>query len=103
KLEVKSWDEQPFKELGDGAKVTRAVVHQVFRGDIEGEGEAEYLMTYSDEKSATFVGVQYVDGRIDGRSGRFVLQLTGTYDGTAAKAKWTVVDGAATGDLRGLH
>lgn len=102
KVEVKSWDEQPFKELEDGAKVTRALVSQAFHGDIEGQGEAEYLMTYADEKCAEFVGVQCIDGRIGDRRGRFVLQLSGTYDGDTAKAKWTVVEGAATGDLRGI-
>ena len=101
-FKVKSWDEKPFKELEGGGKLTRATVTQAFHGDIDGDGEVEFLMSYRLDKTATFVGLQYVSGRIADRFGSFVLQVTGTFDGGTAKGEWSVVRGMGTGDLRDL-
>jgi hypothetical protein len=100
---VKSWDEKPYDEFGEGSKLARARVTQSFSGDIEGEGFVEYLMVYANEAFAHFVGVQRIVGRVGGRSGSFVLQLSGVFDGSKAQATWTVVPGAATGDLRRIR
>ena len=100
---VKKWDEKPYTEIGGKAKLTRATVTQSFQGVIEGEGEVEYLMAYREDGTASFVGLQRVVGKVGGRSGSFVLQLAGTFDGGVAKAGWFVVKGCGTGDLRSLH
>jgi hypothetical protein len=75
----------------------------VFRGDIEGEGVSQSLMTYPDDNSANFVGLQQVTGNVGGRSGSFVLQVNGSYADGVAQAAWSVVPGSGTGDLRGLR
>lgn len=100
---VKSWDEKPYEELGEGAKLTRASVAETFQGDIEGEGTVEYLMMYPDANSASYVGMQRVIGSLGGRSGSFVLQVSGTFAGGLAQATWSVVPGSGTGELRGLR
>jgi hypothetical protein len=100
---VETWDEKPYEEIGDKAKLTRATVTQSFRGVIEGEGKVEYLMAYREDGTASFVGLQHVAGEVGGRSGSFVLQLAGTFEGGVAKAGWFVVTGAGTGDLRTLR
>lgn len=41
-------------------------------------------------------------GAIEDRSGSFVLQHVGTFDGQTAKAEVLVVPGSGTGDLRDL-
>jgi len=102
-FDVKTWDEKPYEEIDGGAKLTRASVTQSFHGDIEGAGAVEYLMMYPDESSARFVGLQRVVGRIGGRSGSFVLQLSGTFEDGTVKATWSVVPGSGTNDLRGLR
>jgi hypothetical protein len=102
-FEVKSWDEHPYLEIEDGGKLTRASVTQSFTGDIEGEGAVEWLMCYRKDGTADFVGLQRVVGRIGDRSGSFVLQNTGTFDGKQAKGPWSVVPGSGTGNLRGLR
>jgi hypothetical protein len=99
---IKNWDEKPYHEIEGGGKLTRATVTQSFAGDIEGEGVVEYLMAYRAEGTASFVGLQRIEGRLGGRSGSFVLQLSGTYENGAAQATWSVVRGTATGDLQGL-
>jgi hypothetical protein len=102
-FEVKDWKENPYDEVEGAAKVTRASVEQTFQGDIEGKGHVEYLMTYREDKTAHFVGMQRVVGKVGGRSGAFVLQLTGTFDGEKARGTWSTVPGSGTGELAGLR
>ncbi len=99
---IKTWDEKPFSE-GDGLpKLTRASVAKTFTGDIEGEGQVEYVMMYRGDGSAAFVGLERVVGRIGNRTGTFVLQRIGTFENGQAKESYSVVPGSATGDLAGL-
>ena len=100
---IKSWDEKPYSEGPDLPKLTRASVSKTFTGDIEGEGQVEYLMMYRSDGSATFLGLERVTGRIGARSGTFVLQRTGVFEGGQAKESYTVVPGSATGQLVGLR
>lgn len=102
-FEVKAWEEKPYDEIDEGPKLTRASVTKSFSGDIEGEGTVEYLMIHRDDGSASFVGLERVIGRVGDRSGSFVLQHTGTFEGGTAKTTWFVVPGSGTGDLRGLR
>lgn len=43
-------------------------------------------MVYREDGSASFVGLKRVVGRVGGRSGSFVLQHSGTFEGGIAKA-----------------
>jgi hypothetical protein len=99
---IKSWDEKPYSEGQDLPKLTRASVTKTFTGDIEGEGHVEYLMMYRNDGTATFVGLERVIGRIEGKSGTFVLQRIGVFENGQAKESYSVIPGSATGDLRGL-
>ena len=99
---IKTWDEKPFGEGDNLPKLTRASVAKTFTGDIEGEGQVEYLMMYRGDGSAAFVGLERVVGRIGTRTGTFVLQRIGTFENGQAKESYSVVPGSATGDLLGL-
>ena len=101
-FKITSWNEDTYKELEGGAKLTRASVTQGFTGDIEGEGAVEWLMCYSPEGTARFVGLQRVEGSTGGRGGSFVVECAGDFDGGQATGNWKVVPGSATGDLAGL-
>jgi Protein of unknown function (DUF3224) len=103
-FKIEGWDESAYSEEQDGRKLTQASVKQSFSGDIEGEGSVEWLMCYRPDKTADFVGLQRIDGRLGVRSGSFVLlQTDGSFDGTEAKGQLSVVPGSGTGDLRGLR
>ena len=102
-FEIKSWDEKPYEEVESGVKLAQASVTQTFHGDIEAEARVEYLMTYSNDGIAYFVGVQSMVGSIGDRSGNFVLQVNGTYEGEVARAGWFVVPGSGSGGLQGLR
>jgi hypothetical protein len=100
---IKSWDEKPYSEGQDLPKLTRASVRKAFTGDIEGEGQVEYLMMYRSDGSAAFVGLERVVGQIGGRKGTFVLQRIGVFENGQAKESYSVVPGSATGELQGLR
>ena len=99
---IKSWDEKPYGEGHDLPKLTRASVTKTYTGDITGEAQVEYLMMYRSDGSATFVGLERVVGGIAGKTGSFVLQRTGAFEGGQAKESYSVIPGSATGELNGL-
>ena len=100
---LKSWDEQPYGEGQDLPRLTRARVTKTFTGDIEGEGQVEYLLTYRGDGSAAFVGLERVVGRIGGTTGTFVLKRIGVFESGQAKESHSVIPGWAAGELRGLR
>ena len=100
---IESWDEKPFSEEPDQPKLTRASVTRTFTGDIEGQGDVEYLMMYRPDGSANFVGLERFVGRVAGKAGTFVLQRTGKFESGQAKETYSVVPGSGTGELRGLR
>ena len=102
KFEVQSWDENTYEELDGDAKLTRASVGQCFTGDLEGDGSVEWLMCYREDKTADFVGLQRFVGRLGGRSGSFVMQTHGSFDGTEAKGSLAVVERSGTEELAGI-
>ena len=100
---IKSWDEKPYSEGPDQPKLTRASVIKTYTGDIEAEGQVEYLMMYRTDGSASFVGLERIVGKIGDKAGSFVLQRTGVFEGGQAKESYTVVAGSTTGALQSLR
>jgi hypothetical protein len=96
-FKIDAWDEQPYAD-----KLTRAQVKATYSGDIEGQGETEWLMCYREDKTADFVGFQRIVGRVGERSGSFVFESTGAFDGKEAAGPITIVRGSGTGDLAGI-
>jgi hypothetical protein len=101
-FKVESWDENTYEELEGEAKLTRASVGQSFTGDLEGGGSVQWLMCYREDKTADFVGLQRFVGRIGSRSGSFVMQTRGSFDGTEARGDLDVVVGSGTEELSGI-
>ena len=99
---IKSWNEQPYSDGRDQPKLTRATVTKTYTGDIDGEAQVEYLMMYRPDGTAAFVGLERVVGRIGDKTGSFVLQRTGVFEGGQAKESYSVIAGSGTGELRGL-
>src|SRR6266540_3074303 len=59
--------------------------------------------TREENGTATFVGFERFVGRIGSRSGSFVVETIGTFDGNEARTAWSVVAGSGTDDLQGLR
>ena len=102
-FETTSWDERDCEPVGEGgARVSRATFSQRFSGGIEADTVSETVMTYREDGTADFVGYTRVNGRLDGRTGTFVLQNVGSFDGREVRAETAVVPGSGTGELGGL-
>jgi hypothetical protein len=102
RLKIESWDEKPYRELGEGGKLTRADV--LLSGPDDGLTSAifEALMFYRADGTSAYVTLMHITGTLDGRPGSFVLQGHGTYDGQTARGQSHVVEGSGTGQLAGL-
>lgn len=101
-LEITGWDENPYEELDDGSKFTRAEVTLGAGPDGLGPGTSQSLMFYRADGTSSLVSLMGVTGQLDGKSGSFVLLGTGEYDGTTARVDSSVVPGSGTGDLAGI-
>jgi hypothetical protein len=101
-FKIDGWDEQPYVETDEGGKLTRASVKQTYSGDVEGQGEVEWLMCYRPDQTAEFVGFLRLTGAVGGRNGTVVLQSTGAFDGDEASGPLTIVRGSGTGELAGI-
>jgi hypothetical protein len=102
-FELTSWNEEAYEQIDESRKLTRASVTQRFTGGIEGDGSVEWLLCYRPDGTADWVGMQQITGEVGGRTGRFVLQTAGTFDGGAARGDWSVVPGSGTGELDSLR
>src|SRR5687767_11304244 len=103
KLDIKSWDEKPYREQPDGSKFARAdVVLSGGEGDVRLDATWESLLYYTPDGASTYVGLMHATGTVDGREGTFVLDGRGTYDGTTAAITGTIVPGSGTGELAGI-
>jgi Protein of unknown function (DUF3224) len=99
---ISSWDEKTYAEREGERKLTRATVTQDLAGDVAGKGQVEWLMSYGEDGTAHFVGLQQFEGVIEGREGSVILETIGGFDGT--EATWTakVVEGSGTGGWAGM-
>lgn len=102
-FEVTSWSEEQATGLEETGKVATSTIGQRFDGGIEAETVADMVMTYREDGTAEFVGYHRVQGRVEDRTGSFVLQAIGSYDGTDARTNFEVVPGSARGELAGLQ
>jgi hypothetical protein len=101
RLDIKSWDENPYRELPDGSKFARAEVALAGGEGTElTEGTFEALLYYRPDGTSTYVTLMSLRGTLDGRSGSLVLAGEGSYDGSTARMRSQVID--ATGELSGL-
>jgi hypothetical protein len=101
-FELTSWNEETYYEA-QGSKMTLATVTQNFSGDITGDGAVRWLMAYRADGTARFVGMQRVEGTLEGRLGSFVLETTGDFDGQMARWMATVIPGSGADGFTGLQ
>ena len=106
-FEIARWDETPFEDGDDATKLTEALVAKRYQGDIDGTSTTKWLLTYSPDKSALFVGVEFITGTIGGVQGGMVLLHDGEFRDGVAAAELRVASGthglaavAGTGKFR---
>jgi hypothetical protein len=102
-ITVHKYEPSAYDDPADGPVLTRIHVLESFDGDIQGEGEVEFLQAGRADGSASFVGIERVSGKVGSREGTFLLQDAGTVQGSVVSGDWFVVPGSGTGQLAGLR
>jgi Protein of unknown function (DUF3224) len=89
--------------LKDDATISRFSADKQFHGALDGAGHGEMLSTGNPAADAGAVAMEKVTGKLDGRSGSFVLLHHGIMVGGKPQ-HWTitVVPGSGTGELQGI-
>jgi hypothetical protein len=83
--------------------LARMMIDKIFVGDLQGTSRGEMLTAGSPEKgSAGYVAIERVSGTLQGRSGSFVLQHSGTMNRGALQLSISVVPDSGTEGLTGL-
>ena len=101
-FEVKLSPQTPSENVGDPA-VGRMSIDKQFHGDIEAVSRGEMLAVRTEtEGSAGYVALERVVGTLDGRSGAFALQHSGTMTRGVPHLLITVVPDSGAGHLAGL-
>src|SRR5688572_30212149 len=94
---VKNWDRRPWHDKHDaeapGSKLYRVEMTHLYTGIIEGQGTIQYLFANNNQNQGGFVALEKITGQVEGRSGSFVLQQTGTFGNGATIITMTVVPG----------
>jgi len=87
----------------EGVSLGRMSLDKRFEGDLMATGKGEMLTALTPIKgSAGYVAIERVTGTLQGRSGSFVFQHSGTMDQGAQRLSITVVPGSGTGALAGI-
>ena len=102
-FEVKLSPQKPDSAQAEKAKLGRMSIAKQFHGALEANSSGEMLSVMTEVKgSAGYVAMERVSGTLDGRSGAFVLQHSGTMTRGAQQLSLTVVPDSGTDQLAGL-
>lgn len=101
-FEVKVTPQTPG-DKSSGTAIGRMSIDKQFLGDLKGTSKGEMLAVGTDVKgSAGYVAMEQVNGTLNGRTGAFTLQHSGTMTRGAPLLSVTVVPDSGTGELKGL-
>src|SRR5450755_1348592 len=90
-FDVKINPQSPEDAVGD-ASIARMAIDKQFHGDLEGASKGQMLAAGTEvQGSAGYVALERVVGKLDGRSGTFALQHTGTMNRGTPSLSITVV------------
>lgn len=93
----------PQATAHDGSALGRMSIDKQFHGDLEATSKGEMLSALTGtEGSAGYVAIEHVSGTLQGRTGTFVLQHSGTMTRGEPQLTITVVPDSGTGQLVGL-
>ena len=81
----------------------RMLIDKQFHGDLEATSKGQMLAAMTEVKgSAGYVAIEKVTGKLNGRSGSFILQHSGIMTRGTPQLTVTVVPDSGTGELAGL-
>jgi hypothetical protein len=81
----------------------RFILDKQYHGDLEAKSEGQMLSAGTEVKgSGAYVAIERVNGTLNGRSGSFTLQHSGTMTQDKRSLTITVVPDSGTGQLTGI-
>lgn len=102
-FDVKLSPQKPDSGEAERAQLGRMSIAKQFHGALEATSTGEMLSAVTEVKgSAGYVAMERVSGVLDGRSGTFVLQHSGTMARGAQRLSINVVPDSGTAQLAGL-
>ncbi len=102
-FEVKLTPQKPDNKEAESANLGRMSIDKQFQGDLEATSKGEMLTAITEVKgSAAYVAMERVSGKLQGRSGTFVLQHSAKMARGEAQQSITVVPDSGAGQLVGL-
>jgi uncharacterized protein DUF3224 len=91
-------------DSADGTTLASKVVDKQFHGDLEGTGHGRMVTgTTREDGSAGYVLIERIRGRLDGRTGSFLLQHSGILDRGTPHQSVEVVPDSGSGELAGIR
>jgi Protein of unknown function (DUF3224) len=94
---------QPAESAAAGDTIGRMLLDKKYHGSLDATGKGQMLaMRTPVDGSAGYVAMELVVGKLDGRSGSFVLQHSGIMNRGAKSLTLSVVPDSGTGELTGL-
>jgi hypothetical protein len=99
-FDVKVAPLEPYNR--DDKLLGRFSLDKQFHGVLEATSKGEMLSAGSPSGSGSYVAIEKVTGKLDGRSGSFILQHSGTMEEGKPNLNITVVPGSGTGELSGI-
>jgi hypothetical protein len=100
-FDVKLVPQSP-EDKSEVAPLARMTIDKQFHGDLEGASKGEMLSAGTAQGSGGYVAIERVTGKLQGRTGTFVLQHSGTMTRGVPQLLITVVPDSGTGELAGI-
>jgi hypothetical protein len=93
----------PQDDQGDDPTLGRMLLDKQYHGELEATGKGQMLSAGSPAKGAGgYVAIEKVTGKLNERTGSFVLQHTGTMANNVPQLTITIVPESGTGQLEGI-
>lgn len=102
-FQINDWKETVNKDFGELGKLSTAVVCQTYQGDIVGDSEVRYELSYTPEGDAAFVGFEVINATIAEQQSRIILKHEGYFKDGIAKADCIVVSATPNISLVGVQ
>lgn len=91
-------------DKGEGSSMGRMSLDKQYHGDLEAtaKGEMLYASSTAVQGSGTYVAVERVTGKLNGKTGSFALAHKGTMAGGQQQMDITIVPDSGAGELAGI-
>jgi hypothetical protein len=89
---------------GEGSTMGRMSLDKQYHGDLEAtaKGEMLYASSVATQGSGSYVAVERVTGKLQGKSGSFALAHKGSMAGGQQQMDITIVPDSGSGELAGI-